>query len=550
MSILVANIGTSDIAVKAGDYFLPIAFNRREPNLEKPAPETLEAGVWETRDEKLSIFFRDLQVDEGNTFRQKTQALLDTVTHEKTLTLWLPKISIGRIQGVIQSALRGLQEKDTLEVYLVSTNQTEIGSDGHENDTVYAGHLIEQYLRYKEPALFVGDYPKVRLMQETISFDARDEDRLYDFYSKLFERIDPERIVYVSVKGGTPQMQQALRAHALAPHTKAQVFVSPKLSVQNILSGKPSDCQRVSYWRYQKNQKHKVVQLLLNRWDFDGADILLSDWLVTLEALDVDDTDLLRTYKANVKKVIQGLRMAVAHLNLDFEETERLQANSQQLQSFLKQFGKPETPKNLYIQCKIYAKLNQISHFLSRLGTFYEATQNCLVEALGGMRYIDLNESWKWNVLADALREAEPALWLLFKGNYGNPHRKEWSVSKRNEKRKYIKGLIKYRYGNSAGDSAPSLSLWRKLDFWYRIRNKVMHGAKGVSENRLAEVYEQIGKREGGCQYQQILPTMQDILNTIALADGETNDLDNDHEYGLYGCIREWAIATLKSPAD
>jgi len=33
MAILIANIGTSDLAVKIEEYFIPVGFDRSEPNI-------------------------------------------------------------------------------------------------------------------------------------------------------------------------------------------------------------------------------------------------------------------------------------------------------------------------------------------------------------------------------------------------------------------------------------------------------------------------------------------------------------------------------------
>lgn len=548
MSILIANIGTSDIAVKVDSYFLPIGFNRREPNLEEPSADTPEGVAWYERDITLKQFFRyKLELQQENpSFREVSKALLEQ--YKQQPDVWHPRISIGRIQGVIQAALKG---NDAIQAHLVVTNQTRDNQQRHPTDTIYAVELIERVLRHQNDSLLMGDRPKLRLKQEQITFSAIDEDRLYNYYAELFEQIHPSKVVYVSVKGGTPQMQQALRAHALAPHTQAQIFISPKLRVHDILTGQSSDCKRVSYWRYQKKQKYQMVQLLLNRWDFDGAAALLSDWLDTLHALDVDDFERLSEHQKQVEKVIQGLKMAIAYLNLDLQSAENLHSDDYTLKALIQQFNPLE---NLYAQCKLYTELKQISHFLSRLGSFYEATQNELIQALGGLSYIDTDKPGYWQVSAAAVKADSPELWHLLQKNFEGKEKKlrdYWQLRNRFDKLKYIKSLIKHQYSGLSTPKPPSLEDWHRLNFWYGIRNQLVHGSKGINEDRMAAVYQQReNKNQIACRYEEILPTMQSILNTIERVQsvsGQGNDQSVFSEYGLYGHVREWAIASLKS---
>ena len=62
MPTLVANIGTSDIAVKVGGYYLPLGFDRQEPNLEEPNAATSEGEVWRYRRLLLSDFLNSISI--------------------------------------------------------------------------------------------------------------------------------------------------------------------------------------------------------------------------------------------------------------------------------------------------------------------------------------------------------------------------------------------------------------------------------------------------------------------------------------------------------
>lgn len=554
MSILIANIGTSDIAIKVGDYYLPIGFDRSEPNLEKPGPNTLEGGVWRERqtlvDEKLQA---DLKIAPRTKYRDACEAILSAYRSDPET--WHPRISIGRLQGVINSVFEAeakfQQSQSTITAYLIVTDQPKTEVKGYPTDTINAFGIIQAWLSRQLPALVSGESAPIKLVPNTIRVPAIHEDLLHEHYYQLFQTFAPDDIIYLSVKGGTYPMQQALKVQALASNTKAQIFLSPKPQVSKILAGAPSDCQRVAYWRYQQNQKHQTIQLLLDRWDFDGAAVLLKGWKQTLEALVTDDLSALERQQLKIVQATCGLEIAVAHLNLDIQAAENLAVGDDQLTVFLNQFSLLE---NLYAQCRIYAELKQISHFLSRLGSFYESTQNALIEKLGGLQYLDTNKRGPWEIQVQALETSVPELWRLlgrvFKWRSRKDYPAVFGLKDRYKKRDYIKALIAYANGNPPLAQTPSLNYWKQLDFWYDIRNQLIHGAKGINEDRLEAVYQQReAKHQIACSYHNILPTMQAILTDLRHIDQSLDAACAEpvSDYGLYGQVKDWAIATLKS---
>ena len=552
MSILVANIGTSDITVKVGDYYLPIGFDRQEPNLQEPDKNTPEGDLWHSRRDRLSkLFEAELGLHSKAKFREVSAALLSA--YKTAPNSWHHRIAIGRIRGVIQTALSA---GEPVLAYLVVTDQPKTERYGYPTDTVHAFDLIQAWLSRQNAALFSGEYPQLALQRSSIEFSAIDEDKLHEYYYALFGQIDPQNLVYLSVKGGTHQMQQALKVQALASNTRAQIFLSPKADIPGILAGRPSNCHRVSYWRYQQGQKYQTVRRLLSRWDFDGAAVLLSEWQVTLKALVTDEQPSLEQQQRVVASTIAGLQMAVAHLNLDLQAARNLQPLVPSLAPLIETFDPLE---NLYAQCKIYAELKQISHFLARLGSFYEVTQNQLVEALGGHRYMERGDRSYPKVSAALVKENAPELWTLIEKNFRYQDEETlnsyWVLKSRFDKLKYIKGLIKCRYGTLSAENAPSLDYWGKLNFWYGIRNQLVHGSQGINESRLEAVYHQReNKDQMACRYREILPTMQAMLIAIQQVQDADSPTDSQAsskppdglEYGLYGGIRKWAIAALK----
>ena len=79
------------------------------------------------------------------------------------------------------------------------------------------------------------------------------------------------------------------------------------------------------------------------------------------------------------------------------------------------------------------------------------------------------------------------------------------------------------------------------------------HRAEGINEDRLDQVYQKrdLKKYKAACCYVDILLAMRDILTTIEREDTEVEKRAHlgevDPGFGLYGEIREWAIALLNS---
>lgn len=562
MAILVANIGTSDIAVKVGDYYLPIDFNRREPNLLEPDPTAPEGQAWRKRESLLSkVFEEELclpPIDKAkhprkkHPFREVCEALLGA--YRKDPEAWHSRISISRIRGVIDSALAAesyLQSGEiSMTAYLIVTDQPKTEKSGYPTDSIYAFEIIKEWLSRQDPSFISGGYSGLRVKASKIHVSAVDEDLLYEHYYKLFQTFDCNESVYLSIKGGTPQMQQALKVQALASNTKAQIFLSPKPLVSKMLAGEPSECQRIAYWRYQQNQKYQTVQLLLERWDFEGATVLLEVWNRSLNSLVTDDLPALNAYRTRVEQVVKGLQKAVAYLNLDSEAVRTLMTDDCRLESATSQFSKAE---DLYAQCKIYAELKHISHFLTRLGTFYEETQHRLIEKLDGTQYLDAQN--KGSVVSvEAVKTKSPELFKLLEKSMGKRDRPEdvqfWGLGDRGKRIKYIKALIRHKYGMPSPGQPLLFRPWQQLDFWYVERNSIMHSASGVNETRLAKIYqERENSFQIACCYEDILPTMLSILTLLKKEDDSASDVSYEDKlnFGAYGCIRQWAIAALKS---
>ena len=556
MAILVANIGTSDISVKVGECYLPIGFDRNEPNLKLPESEELQS-IWRQRTEQVRAMAQnELGVDlsgqnEGSWFRAISGKLWEL--YQQAPDVWHPRIRIGRILGVIESARQsGVSLR---HIYLVVTDQPERETRGYPSDTVHTFDIIQLWLERQLPELMVGSEPKRCLTREAITFSAIDQDRLFDYYDGLFNQFDPDEVVYVSFKGGTPQMQTALKIQAIAAAVKVPIFLEPKPDVMRILQGESSECSRVAYWRYQQSQTYRSVRQLLTRWDFDGATTLLEEWSKTsknlIDSKVKDERQKLKQHQGQVQQVLAGMEVAVDCLNLDIKAAQKAAKVFKQKDpvSFRAALDDYDLLENLYAQCKIYYQLNQIATFLARMGSFYEAAQNRLITHLHGDQYLEESERGS-ALLTGKFKDKRPEAWQEFlkvhqecleaKGwEYGQfiPGR-IWNHSKplglnRYSKGSFIKALIAAFYGNRHTQDKPKLETWEQLDFWYDRRNDIVHSSEGVS---VAWV-RALTLKEPTCPYDKILLVMEQIMQMLKLK--------VEDEVYLYGPIRHWAIAQL-----
>jgi hypothetical protein len=564
MAILIANIGKSDISVKIGDHYFPIGFDRNEPNLQQPEPNSLEADLWKNRITHIREMAQSklgINVSEKNTgippFREFTRALL--TAYQKDSQTWHPHIRISRIWGVIETAR---SSNPLRKVYLFVTDQPEAEKQGYPSDTVHAFEIIKHWIQLEFPEWNNSQNSPIILEQQTIpqSFSAIAEDKLFDYYYKFFQNLDRSEPLFISVRGGTPQMQTALRTQAIAADFKTQIFLEPKLEVVRILQGDPSECDRIAYWRYQQTQKYQAVSKLLGRWDFDGAVTLLQDWQTTLQSLQeaniTDDNQLLQQRRSQVEQVLQGLRAAVDCFNLDHISAQKQLSSASDLpfRSLLENY---DLSKALYAQCQIYRELRQVAHFLSRLGSFHEVTQLQLICNLGGDQYLDPNKMDNPAVLLEKVEQGNSALWQAIPKAYKSKKHKpplRMPLGNRYAKQSYINALVvAFSISNPQ-----TKSLWQKLDFWYGVRNKITHGSKGVSVERVQKIYNDryseasenngLSKEEleQACSYDEIPCVMADILSLI----NSTRQTDQTalimDEYYIYSIIRDWATTQLQ----
>ncbi|MBD2090641.1 hypothetical protein H6F67_12330 [Microcoleus sp. FACHB-1515] len=552
MAILVANIGTSDISVKIGDYYIPIGFDRSEPNIVEPEEDSPEAAVWvKNRRREIQSLYRELGFqDSGDPkwsvpFRDLTQRLLAAYTTEPDI--WHDRILPGRLWGVIEAAL----QFPLTEVHLFITNQLDEEADKRLSDTVYLFELIQQWLKTR---LEREGRPLLAICGVAIEFKAIDQDKLLSRYYDFFKDRPANEELLLSIKGGTPQMQTALRVQANAVGSQYQISLEPRLVISDVLHGKPSKCDRISLWRYTRIQKYQAVERLLKRWDFAGAIALLEDWQEVLKFLkthQVVDLDSLKQSSDRVEQMIQLTTFAKHQFNLDAGAAKRLSEKYrhlkevQTLTSQYKQQNSPLTTLNLFTQCRIFWELDQIANFLPRLGSCCEfALETIIRRSLSGQPIVD--SQWRldvdrakrlwdgrfWQDFAQRERSwfdpkdnrsKDNTNFINFERNLRDGKKAPYKLTGRYSKRNLAEALF------SQAQQPQNLQEWEavhqfltQLDFWVALRNDLIHMAKGVSREAMVTLYQEETSRHKAvirglpntkiCPPEEILPTLSQIV--------------------------------------
>lgn len=514
MTILIANIGTSDLAVKIDgfDYYLPI-FERREPNEDISELTTDELEVWHNKNSYTELLCDELNVCVSKSLRTKEPEFSFIEFSDKLLQTYLSKpdtwhsrIRPGRIGGVIIDA----KNKFTLEkIHLFVTNQ----KPQHKLDTIYLFKILKHW--------FKREYGFQLIAEEIpIKITAKESDDLLYYYYKFFHKnISSDDTVIVSIKGGTPQMHTALKMQAIASSVSCLMFIDPQFSITKTLTGEVSDCKLTSYWQYMRTQKYQTVKLLLeNGWDFNGAIDILEDWKAVLKFFlshkVIGSQDIASSNEA-ISRVIKTLAVGINCFNLDIQSAKKvLQDNSQSRLShkMTHEVMKYDSLLNLYTQCRIYYQLEQIANFLSRMSSFYEG------------------------VLARIARNIDCY--------------KNFEYTNRFDKREFVDKKVRMRNIRRELEAWEEVqTLLKSLDYWCTQRNRLIHSAEGVSKKRMQELFtQQHNYNSDLCHPDEILANMAKILSShLEIVTNEYcyKFVGENKQYYIYSEVKDWVIDKL-----
>ncbi len=582
MTILIANLGTSDLSLcpKGETYYLPIGFDRNEPNLEEPPAGSETAEIWENRDYLICEHFCrpfgvEVTIDRNGkrkfSFRDFTERLWQE--YKLNPDQWHDRIRPGRIWGVVKAAK---EQFGVTQVYVFVTDQP------HEGDTIYTLHILQQWFAKEEPEL------KLEPVLIPVEIKAYEQDKLFDYYYQFFNTISHQlnqageaaSEVLISTKGGTGQMQTALRMQAMASMVRFQANLEPQMSVATVLAGEPSRCTAGVYWQYAKSQKYQTVKLLLStRWDFDGAEQILRDWQRFLKRLveqDLADQEVIAGNR-ELERIITALQVAKHCLNLDYHSAKRLfqrdnhVLQSTQVRQLLLNDGYSKV-LSLYTQCRILWNLDQIANFLPRMASFCEAVMHQMMSQFAGIEGRVVDSRWKEVSQSEIDKNFGIDLWNKFLKLEGKKKQNIWfdkdsesykaSIWQRYSKRNFAQALVDYQNNSILSRNWKNLLFdIEQLDYWADKRNLLIHSAEGISRDEMTRLYQDIQNNDSELSQQkyknnsnenkavnpqEILIVMERLCRNplLGLKDCEQY-IGTEASYYLYSEIREIVLQQL-----
>jgi hypothetical protein len=551
MTILIANIGNSDLSIKVDEYYFPVGFDRNEPNIDYSGLTPDDKVAWDERKTFIEqTVCHELGLDKFS-FREFTKRL--KIAYIQDNNKWHQRIRPGRIWGVIKEARDRFQIKNA---YIFITNQPP--GVGYDTDSIHLFELLQYWFNIE----FTKDI-KLHPIFITENISAINQDGLLHEYYKFFGSLDKNEQILISIKGGTYQMQTALRVQAMSSEIQNQIFLDPILSIKDVLAGEPSRCQQISYWRYNRTQKYQIIKQLLERWDFDGSSQILKEWIETLEQLSKSGVTDIADSKAAIESVVKSLDMAVCYFNLDSLGARRVINSSEALGIFKQISVKYNKSLNLYTQCCIYWELNQVANFLSRLGSFCEENLHYLIIKLDGLKYFDkINYAHDWYL---DKRKVEPRLWQYFEqnenknnsswANWNFQHKPKYRLPGRFSKWNFVNALIQHR------DKVKEKASWEKittsldnLDYWIEKRNNLIHSAEGISKENMSKILKEDKENCDNeqefvaCKPEEIIAEITIIINQtyklLNLTESKFVNLDKTNYY-IYSEVKNWVIDKL-----
>lgn len=546
MGILIANLGTSDLAVKIDDYYFPIKFNRNEPNIIVDDLNENESAAWQDRDAYVQEFLCDSLKADPYSFRDLTEKILKEYQSEPQN--WQERILPGRIWGAIAKAY---EEFNIKTVYMIVTDQ-EPSVTQRNQDTIHLFTIVQIWLKQKYPDLVV----KPIIIPDTIAPVDLDQllDYYYSFFCNLTKQISEEELVLVSIKGGTPQMQSALKIQSIAANIQSILFIDPTLDIKAVLNGQASECQLTCYWKYFRQQKYQTVEQLLQRWDFTGAIEILRVWkryLKFISRYQILDLAEVEENKQKNELIIKVLDCARCLFELDLESAQAIIQDISLPQLTILQDivnnqnnSKYSVVLNLYSQSLIYNDLNEIGNFLTTFCTFNEAVLYQIIEKNGGNQYLD---SQTRRIQSNFQQDIGQELYSSFNINNSDT----LYLNNRFIQRNFIQTLLEYRQNrfNQSG----LLDNWRRLkelldslEYWILQRNDLIHSGKGISLRKVQELNQQ--RYNETPEYKEIVKVMAQMLhNPLLQTRNEYKDKFVDTaNYYIYSSLRDWAIAQLQ----
>ncbi|MBW4700161.1 MAG: hypothetical protein KME03_20110 [Aphanocapsa lilacina HA4352-LM1] len=527
MAILIANLGVSDLSIKVGEHFFPIDV-RDEPNVPN-------IPKWNERSKQVKDFLEKelrIKLDQKEYFRALTKRLNEAFIEDPPR--WEELVRSSRIEGVINKAL-AFQELKIDKVHVFVTDQaTEENPNYHGNDTVYLFDTLKRWFARNYPSLSFEKYPLRDLNPTNL-------DALFDFYRNYFEGLpgDEDEIVLVSIKGGTPQMQNALRIQSLASGLRRLLFLEPEFSAEKVMAGEPSDCKITSYWRFVRNQKHLTINQLLSRWDFGGANEIWNEWNKDLDWITKYVSDAPSQQRQTIAEVLKCARLLLC---LDSKKALQTIQNNETLRSCpgLESIAanKYDALKDLYAQAKMKFDTQEVADSLWRMSTFCELLLKELAISCTNRLFSETivveDKGWLYLLVSKAKPEMVDLFSKMFRINLPVERYK----LKDRDMHNLIDVLINHGNGNEdvlvrvkSGWTIIKKHL-AYLDNWDKKRNELVHAGRGYAIEPSEE--------------KKILQSMADLYVLAAgIAVLNPEVMFDPMEYYVYSSIRDWVREQL-----
>ncbi|MBL1208385.1 hypothetical protein [Geminocystis sp. GBBB08] len=567
-AVLVANIGTSDLEIylkdEKQDYgYIPL-WDRNQPNNAEDQHELTEQEIknWNQRASLIKdILCRELDVStrEGKglpfEFVELTQKIKEVYNQNKET--WEKRIFASRLLGIVQE----VQNSFALEKILIFVSKQ---NPIFESDTLHLFDILQKWFQDKYQIQLIPKY-----IDQDINL-SRDQDALFEYYYKVFKSFSLDYTILLSLKGGTPAMQTALRTQSITISVERPIIlVDTELYIKRVFSGQPSPAYFTSYCNYIKTQKYESVRQLLARWDFDGAMTILEDWKKYINNLirqNIVDQDI-KNNKSFLESIIKVLDITVGYFNLDSSGQSRFKIKPQDDLGVLNNIKHDyDCILNLYTQCRIYWEINQVANFLARMTSFCEEILHFLIKKLDGEKFFDKqqypddwyldkrkftnNSSQLWQYFSQLERETSRTF-----NNWNFDLKPKYKLSGRFSKWNFVSALIRYRnYDEEKTSWGKITDSLNKLDYWIDQRNKLIHSAEGVSKANMSKLLENDREQQdenalNACKRDEILSKMTTITIEMRkiLKLPETNYIALDQSYYIYSDVKEWIINKLRN---
>jgi len=555
MTILIANISSSDLAIKIDDFYLPISFDFDRSKLDLSNLTLEEETTWQNRHElitqklcpELKVTTNNQEAPHTFNFRELTKNLLAEYTQNPTN--WQNRIYPGNLMSVINKAYHEFEVK---KAYIFITNQ----KPENPEDSIYLFEILKTWLgnRY-------GDLDLTPVMIPEI-IDPTNLDKLLEFYYRFFQDnfqyALAEEVLLVSIPGGTNQMENALRIQCLASTIQNLLFIEPLVTLKNLLNAQGEDCKLTSYWQYLRPQKYQIAIQLIQSWDFVGATNILRTWHKVLKFLSQDHIigdQKITNSRDNLDLVIKALFCSSFLFNLDITNAEKILRDNPQLTStpglrldeLRGDSNNYDSLFNLYTTTLINREINNISSFLISLSAFQEGVIYQIIKKYNGLQYIDNNN---YLIIEKIEQDFAPNLYQKLSATLNRE--KAHGFDNRHTPRNFIETLLQHQQNNRNLTDLTNLwseqkKLLESLDYWVDKKNYLIHSLEGITLNKLHDLNDE--KPANACAYRDITLVMAKLINNplLELNPNHLQEFVNTGNFYIYANVRDWAIAQLNN---